>query len=261
MTVSTGTLTTAPVILGYLFLLLLFLWCFRHELSRYTVRIPLLILVAQALMMAVSFWNPNQTEFARGLWQLHEEWNIPATFASAQLAWVGGCSLVIAFIGQSRAGVQRVYWCAIGLLFLFLGLDEYIALHESLPGWERSYAVIGAVVVSATLFMMFRVSKREKYALFGILAGLAISVAGAFVLNLIPTNCEGISFIRFRGCLQFYIWEEVLEFWGIWMVLVSVLAYLALIPIRVNSRFRNLIYSMPGIWLIILLGNSLLPRM
>ena len=86
MTVSTGTLTVFPVIIGYLLTILLFWWRFRPYFSRYTVRISIFVLVAQALMIAISFWYPKQTGYERWLWNLHEEWNIPATFASTQLA-------------------------------------------------------------------------------------------------------------------------------------------------------------------------------
>lgn len=261
MTVSTGTLTVFPVIIGYLLTILLFWWRFRPYFSRYTVWISIFVLVAQALMIAISFWYPKQTGYERWLWNLHEEWNIPATFASAQLAWTGGCALLIAYFGKSRSRVQRGYWTVFGLTFLFLGLDEFIALHESLPGWELAYALMGAIVVLFTLFVASRVSKGERTSLFGILVGLALSVTGAFILNLVPTQCEGFSFIRFQGCLQFYVWEEVLEFWGIGLILVSVLSFLASVPIYNKTRVRNLVFSLPGIWLLLLIANSLFPRL
>ena len=197
-------------------------------------------------MIAISFWYPKQTGYERWLWNLHEEWNIPATFASTQLAWAGGCALLIAYFGKSRSRVQRGYWTVFGLTFLFFGLDEFIALHESIARWERMYASMGAMVVLFTLFVASRVSKQERTSLFGILVGLALSVTGAFILNPVPTQCEGFSFIRFQGCLQFYVWEEVLEFLGIWLILVSVLSFLASVPIHNKTRVRNLVFFFTG---------------
>ncbi len=258
---SAEALTKLPVILTYVLILGLFWLRFHRQLSCFHLCLAFGVLVAQAIMISISLLVSHQARYTQWLWVLHEEWNIPATFASTQLAWVGGCALILAIYDRQRPGVLRWYWLLFGLLFLFLGLDEFIALHESIPRWERTYALLGAAVVFFTLYVASQVSQRERFCLFGMLAGLAISVLGAFVLNLVPTQCEGFSFIRFRGCLQFYVWEEVLEFIGIWLVLVSVLATLARISTRNTLRVRNLVMSFPGIWLLILIGNSLTPRL
>ena len=46
---------------------------------------------------------------------------------------------------------KRLYFVAIGLVFLFAALDEYRVLHEYVSRWRQYYAVLGLAVVTATL--------------------------------------------------------------------------------------------------------------
>ena len=52
------------------------------------------MLVAQVMVIVLALQVQSSSQFGRWLWDLHEEWNIPATLASVQLAVVGGVALL-----------------------------------------------------------------------------------------------------------------------------------------------------------------------
>jgi len=144
-----------------------------------------------------------------GLADLAREGNPPTFFASAQLLWVGG---LLAFFAMARFDRARtsswLLWC-LPLLFLALGLDEILQVHEYLgrkidevPGASRSesifhvtgfwmFAVGGpfvAIVVSSTYLL------REYLRVPGVLAkaavGFGIFMGGAIGIETLSNFVE-----------------------------------------------------------------------
>ena len=224
-------------------------------------RLALGMLAAQALVIVLALESRPTAAFDRWLWDFHEEWNIPAMLASAQLAAVGGVALLIAWIGRSRPIWQRLYFAGTGLVFIFLGLDEYLALHEFIQDWELRYIALGVAVVLATLAVAWRSARRERIWHFCLLVGLAVSVVGAMLFNAIPVTCDDLAFLRIEGCLQFFVQEETLELIGIWLALIAMLGHFSNAAPAPRAILRRSLYALPALWILLLLLNSLAPRL
>ena len=223
--------------------------------------IALSFLALHTIVITLCLLLHPSAPFDRWLWDLHEEWNIPASLASVQLGLVGGLALMTAWLARGVKGAFRLYMLGIAIVFFFLGLDEYLALHEFIMDWELRYIALGIVVVAATLLLARTSSRRARiwYAVF--LFGLALSVAGALALNALPVACETWLFFRFDGCIEFYGLEEALEFLGIWLTLIAILGHFADAvpsPSRLTSR---LMAALPAVWIALLVLNALLPRL
>ena len=265
-----GGLVVSVTTLNLLFVTLLYLpiclisyrWPYRR-LSPAAKGLASAMLVAQVLVILLSLALETQsaTDFETWLWDFHEEWNIPATLASVQLAMVGGVALLTSWHAKLRPAWQRPYAVAIGLVFLFLALDEFLALHEAVPHWEMRYIALGAVVVLATMVVALR-SPRSSWLWHScLLLGLGISVAGAILLNAFPAPCGSLGLLRFDGCLEFFFVEESFEFLGIWLVLVAMLGQFSDAAPMSLPRANRILYALPGLWILLLLVYSLFPRL
>ena len=222
MDISTSELIRISVVLFYVPIVFISYWRLIPRLSPSAKLLAGGMLAAQIFVIVASLGIQATPDFDKWLWDFHEEWNIPATLASAQLAVVGGVGLVSAWLARGRPALLRVYLVAVGLVFLFLALDEFLALHEFVPDWETRYIALGATVVVATILVALRSPRRAWLWHFCLLTGLAISVTGALVLNALPIPCGSMGFLRFDGCLEFFFLEESFELLGIWLALVAI---------------------------------------
>ncbi len=261
MLLSTDSLIRLLVLLLYAPVCTAAYWRLVPHLSNDAKRLAGGMLAAQILVILLAAQIQPATKFESWLWNFHEEWNIPATFAAVQLAAVGGVALLASWSAKTEASLLRWYWVGIGLVFLFLAVDEYLALHEAIPEWEVRYIALGAAVVAATLVVAWR-SARSNWLWHGsLLAGLAISVAGAMLVNALPIPCDGLGPLRFEGCLEFYFLEESLEFLGIWLTLVALLGQFSDALPRATSKVRRLLYALPALAILAIFLNSLAPRL
>ena len=120
------------------------------RLSPFCRRLATAMLMAQVAVIFLAIPEHPASVFDRWLWDVHEEGNIPASLASAQLALVAGAALATAWLARGKPAWQRLYLAGIGLVFLFVARDEYLSLHEKIDNWERYYIALGALVAAAT---------------------------------------------------------------------------------------------------------------
>ena len=236
-------------------------WQLIPRLSRSSARLANVMLFAQLLLVVLSLEIIAPSQFMKWLWNFHEEWNIPATFASTQLGMVGGVALITAWLARSRPTLFRFYLAATGCVFIFLGLDEYLALHEFIVGWERYYISLGLAVGAATLFVARRTEGSNWIWHVCLLFGLAVSALGAMVFNALPQACDSLGPLRLDGCLEYYFQEECLELLGIWLTLVAMLGHFSDIVPTPRRAARVFLYALPFLWMLLLFLNSLIPRL
>ena len=129
------------------------------------------------------------------------------------------------------------------------------------PEWEIRYIALGAAVVAATLVLAWR-STRRAWKWHGcLLAGLAMSVAGAMLVNALPIPCDSLGFLRFQGCLEFYFLEECLEFLGIWLTLVAMLGHCSYALPSTTGNAPRLLIALPALAILALFINSIMPQL
>ena len=67
----------------------------------------------------------------RWLWNVKNEYSIPTTFATLQLAIIALLAILTALSAKSKPAWHRLYFLAFGWVFIYLALDEYYLLHEA----------------------------------------------------------------------------------------------------------------------------------
>ncbi len=218
------------------------------------------MLAAQIFVIVVSLGFQKISSYEAPFWNLDAEGNIPPILASAQLALVSGISLTIAWLAKERTGYQRLYMVGIGLVFLYLALDEYYAVHETIAYWERYFVLLGAALVTATVFVAMHSSRSNCIWHVCMLTGLATSASGAIVIDQYRSKaiCWSWEFLRLDKCLEFYPFEESLEFVGIWIVLVAMLGQFSDMGRKPRTVVRRALYMLPLLWILLLLASSLL---
>ena len=246
------------------------IFCYRQLMPRLAPtakHLASIILAAQVFVIAAAAAIPLSLQFFNMLWALGGytwnagEWNIPATLASTQLALVAGVSLLAAMSSPTRLDWQRLYLLGISLIFFYLALDEYLTLHEYIPNWGTYFTILGALIVLATLALAARLARAEWKWHACFLIGLAISAAGAIILDVLPAPCSSLGIMRFDGCLDTTILEESLEFLGIWLVLLGLLGHYSGIAPIADQRARRALMLLPALWISLLLVYSLIPRL
>lgn len=214
-------------------------------------RLATALLLAQILVIGGAFLLNPSSSFEAWLWSLNEEWNIQATLASTQWALAGAIGIAAAWLARERRLWQRLYLLGIGLVFLFLARDEYFVEHEFVIGWVRNIALLGVVLVAATLIVAWRSPRRQRIWHCCLLFGLATSAAGGL---LIETQCGDAGFVAIISCADHFLLEEPLEFLGAWLTLVAMLGHFSQLSPSLHNQ-RGL-YVVPALWLFLLVQSN-----
>ena len=236
-------------------------WRLTPHLAAPYARLASAMLAAQIIVIVLAIGLRPASKFETWLWSLDQEWNIPSTLASAQLALVAGAALLTAWLAKARSVLQRLYLGGIGLLFLFLAWDEYYAFHEGIANWEGYFSALGALVALATVIVAFRGPRRARIWHWCLLTGLAMSAIGGILLNGQPPICDRVGFLSLYGCLWPHNYEETLEFLGIWLALVAVLGHLSLAVPKPRPLVRRSLYLLPALWILLLVHHAFIPQL
>ncbi len=195
------------------------------------------------------------------LWDLQREYNIPSTLASTQLALVGSLALATTWLLRARSPLQCLYLAAAGIIFLFMALDEYFALHEQIPNWKRYYLALGAMLVFAALLVAQRSPRRAWIWYFCFSIGLAMAGSGAVFIELVPVSCGAMGILHLEGCIDFALWEESIEFLGIWLAMLAMLGKFGDALPTPKPRIRHVSIVAPVFWILALALNSHIPAL
>ncbi len=259
--ISAGALMRALVFILYAPICLVVVRRLLPRLSLSSRLLAIGMLAAQIVILIVGLedvprWEPNGW-----LWHLDQEWNIPSTFASMQLAMVAGAALAAASLGRAYHKRYRLFIAAIALFFLFLAWDEYFTLHESDLALETAYIASGIAIAGMAILAAARSPRRLRLWHSGLLAGMALNVTGAMIVDALPQNCRRLGSIQLEGCLYFYNLEESFEFIGVWLILVAVLGILS----EADPKGRRLVYLclsiLPVCWILLLTSDVWRPRL
>ncbi|MCY4072923.1 MAG: hypothetical protein OXG60_16645 [Chloroflexi bacterium] len=236
-------------------------WRLIPHLAAPYARLASAMLAAQIIVIMLSIGLRPASKFEIWLWSLDQEWNIPSTLASTQLALVAGVALLTGWLAKARSAPQRLYLGGIGLLFLFLAWDEYVSFHEGIANWEGYYAALGALVALATAILAFRSPRRARIWHLCLLTGLGASAIGGILLNGRGPLCDRLGLLPLYGCLWPHNYEESLEFLGIWLVLLGVLGHFSLAVPTPKPRLRRALYALPALWIFLLVHNTFIPHL
>ena len=257
LTITVVTLTRIIVPPLYLLVgVIVYRWL-APQLSPTSIRLASLLLAAQLLIIGKSIFLEPSSSFDAWLWNLHMEWNLPATLASTQLALAGAVAWSAAWLTRPRLALPTLYLLGLGAVLLFLAFDEYFTLHEFWTTWNY-YLALGAAVVAATLLMALRSPPRLRKWQLCLLIGLSISALGAIQVERFGGICGDYGLVYIRDCPPNPNWEmeEVLEFLGIWLVLIAMLGHFSAADRAPSLRLRRLLYAFSALWILLIVPNA-----
>lgn len=213
------------------------------------------LLLAQVAAIVLSEIALHYPKSVYRHWSLDAERNFPSGLAVTQLAVVGGASLLIALFLSRGPKIQRYFFVITGLAFIFLSLDEYFLIHESVLHWGPIYSSVGiaAVLPMAAISLgyskrgwrLFGLKEKQRWLFACLPAGLCLAAAGALGLEF-GYKCPGLGRFLVNGvCVRHYVVEESLEFLGIWLCLVGMLGLFS--TFSPKRRVQLLLYVWTGI--------------
>ncbi len=222
-------------------------WIYFPRLTLAARRMATVILVAQLLIIAVGLWH--RPLYVRGwsAWHLDYELNIPTALATAQLTMVATAALVAAWLSP-RPRLYCAYVFGMGILFAFLAWEEFFPIRHADWNWAPFFTAIGVTVAGITAIMAAFAPKSQRLWHICMLAGLALSGAGALGLEQLRYEaiCTELGFWKQGRCMVFAM-EETLEFLGIWLTLVAVLGQLSQIKPALPLSVKRILLFVPGL--------------
>lgn len=209
---------------------------------------------------------PGTPPFWARLFNVDSEFTLSPLFTCTVLL-AGG---LVAFANAIRADLprlwQRLYWGLLGVLLVYLCLDEYLSIHETLlaptPGasgpWIILYTIVGGALVAALgvgCWFGFRGDGRLFVLLFVGLGVMGLGGIGMEAVNFFLLCAP--SFVSDLGlCHGFTGLEETTELIGAIIVLATVVTYT---QTRMSARAARLasriIVEVVALWVIVLVGN------
>ena len=232
------------------------------RLSPTSKRLATVMLTAQVLVIVASLEIQPTSGLERRFWSLDFEKNISSTLASTQLALVSAVALVTAWLARTRPSCHRLYLLGIALVFLYLAWEEYNEMRRLtfVGQWEIYYIALGSAVFAATLAVASRSPRPSWIWHICLLAGLAVSTAGAFGVEELRYEgiCRSLGLFSGRGCQTYHI-EESLEFLGIWITLLAVLGQLSETARRTQWLPGVFLILFPVFWILVLSPPALVP--
>ncbi|MCY3796564.1 MAG: hypothetical protein OXG84_02065 [Chloroflexi bacterium] len=252
-------LAASPKALNYFFGSLLYipacLFVFRLLFPRLTAdakRLALLTLVAQVAVIVVSLEAKPTSAMEEWLWDIDKEWNIPSAIASTLVALIGFAALLTFWASRVIPRRQRLWLVAIGLVFMILGLEEFLDTKYANLDWPLYYAAVGIVLAGATIAVARRSPRHQRLWYICLFCGLALMAIGVFLIDELPLNCGAFAFLKLDGCLNYQTVEELLELIGSWLALVAMLGFLSDAVPNPKPVYRCCLFAFPALWLLLM---------
>ncbi len=206
-----------------------------EKLPRFTRGLLLIIIVIGILLGVMEVFSHNwafDSRLIQHIFDLKTEYTPGALLASTQLVLIGLAAIIQGWRAQNLDRSQRLFWLVFGIGFLFLGIDEFYSIHESLwPTqlrlWRTLYTFLGAgaaVVMAIVWWFKFR----NERLLFKLLAlGAAMMATGGLTLERLMYNVYDANKTSetYYQVFQLQSFEETLETFGATIILAAVLIY------------------------------------
>ena len=197
-----------------------------------------ILVVAHLCLQGWRFWSGDHFLFGLlAAFSLGAEQNFPTYFSTVVLL---GCSLMLGFLGlrvMKEPGHDSLYWFALGLIFLFLSMDEMMMIHERLTepvralvgdsyaphyAWVLPYGLLVVAVGIAYARFLLRLPRRTT--LLFVLSG-ALYVGGAIGFETMSGAVSSEAGNSNVAYVALQTIEEVLEMFGMILFLYALADY------------------------------------
>lgn len=217
------------------------------------------VLAAQAFVIVAAILVQPNTATEEWLWSMRFEWNFTSGVASTQLALVGAVILLTSWLANERPTWQRICAAGVGLVFLFLALEEFLDTKYPAPDWPLHYAILGAALAAVAAIIALRSPWGMRLWFILLIVGLSFVGVGAILFDALTGICNRVLFVLVDGCLNRSILEESLELLGSWLTLVAMLGWFSYTVPKPGPRLRLVLYALPVVWVLICFAISPIP--
>ena len=222
----------------------------KYVLKLLSIIIATLILLS-TLGKGLQLYVDNKfVDFFVQLFYLDNEMSVP-TFYSACALMLSG--LILSLIALKKKDLQEKYlsWLGLGLLFMFLSIDEICVIHEHLSGIvQKSYKTTGflyfgwvipygiLILVLGTTYFKFVMALQPKVRYYMILSG-AIFIMGSVGVEMITAKIAFIGGEENWAYISLMTIEEAMEMFGIALFIYTLFLY-------INIEFGSLKITVKG---------------
>jgi hypothetical protein len=200
-----------------------------------TISAIVILLLLLSVATSIYYYNYNDLEYFNMLFSLDKENNIPTRFSSGLLVIASLLFFIIYTIKRKAEEKFTFNWFFLSVIFLLMGLDESVQLHEQTSQFFRKYVkgLHFAWVIPGIIFVLFfglaylkfflNLEMRwKKLFLFSAL----LYVGGALGVELISNFFQASHGQDNLGYAMLTNFEEILELSGTTLLIYSLLAYL-----------------------------------
>ena len=186
------------------------------------------------LQLSKFYGGPDKLLFFSNIFNVGEESTIPTWFSLLILLMSAVICGFIAYTKYKRKETYRMHWAFVGLVFLFLSIDEVALMHEQIidaitrndtsggiGGWYIYAAVAVALVAIPLMRFWWQVPNKTKYLL---VASAFVYLFGAVFLDVWGGNYVGQGFLH-EGIIVGI--EELFEMIGACLFVYVLLDYAA----------------------------------
>ena len=217
------------------------------------------LLIGQISLILLNLEAKPDSSPEKWLWWEDGEWNVFAAFSSLQMALVGVLAMATSGRDPERIAWRRLYFGALGLVFLFIALDDFTGVFKSAfdrpsEPWKQGYRLLGAATAGLTILMALRARQGARIWYLCLLLGLSLIGTGGLAIDNLSRYCGMLGIIRLDGCLTYETLEEGMEMLGTWLSLLAVLGLfsgsvnrppflLRRVPISIVALLAGLLFS------------------
>lgn len=189
-------------------------------------------LVLTVLHLTIGIERVSVPPFWPRMLNLRTELAFGSIYSSVQLMASGLAAVLMSLLTRGMKGWLRLFWLLLAAVLIYLGLDEYFAIHEMLVvdlGGDTQiliYVIAGILIVAAVLAVYWFALRSQPGPIVGLVVGFASIAFGAIFLDTIVSYipCEHI-FLGINPCIMLPAVEEFFEMAGGSIVLVAFIAH------------------------------------
>ena len=207
-----------------------------------------------SIVLFFYFYLPDDEVFGLvDLFDFDIEGNVPTLYSSVAILFCAALLAIIARSSWKKRDHWRMYWLGLAVMFLFLAVDEGVALHEYLSNifeefmeaegllyflWVVPYGI--ATVIVGLIYLRFVLHLPQSTKRLFIAAGLIFLTGAVGIEMLSAQEVDRHSTYTIKYCLLYTV-EEVFEMLGIVLFIYALLSYI----VQESGRL-SIIVALPG---------------
>jgi hypothetical protein len=254
------TIILLTLLVAYVIPVRLVLWRFLQPFARKTLVVLAVLFIFWGFMNGLTRWHRT---FPGWFFASNAELVYIAMLSSVQLMLAGLVALLNA--AHHRPSIKHMLpWLLMSAIFVFMALDEFYAIHESLDIWATLYTFngIGLVMLAGVIYALERDFTAPLFLVIGVgLIGFGGVIMDEFS-NEVPLSLGSIEIVchyKIQGifCTDLGVVEELFEVAGSGMIVVGFISYAQ--KHQAPRRWNVTRWAVPGValfWVLWMCGHT-----